>query len=89
MLLPTHRAPAATKKTEASEFRSQMSGKAPLHIILLLSAILVLLPIAGAAPWGGHALVLDLDDFGMGPPMCPKRPDRRLRERNESQSIEI
>lgn len=81
MLLPTHSVPTATKKTEPSEFRSQMNGKTPIHILLLLSAILVLLPLAGAAPWRGYALVGDLEDFGMGPPICPKRPDRRLRER--------
>jgi hypothetical protein len=61
------------KKMEPSEFRSQMSGKTPLYILLLLSAILVLpLPLAGADPWRGYALIIDLEDFGMDPPMCPK-----------------
>jgi hypothetical protein len=76
--------PTATKKTEASVLRSQVVGKAPLHILLLLSAILVLLPIAGAAPWGAHPLVGDPDDFGMGHPMCQKRTNQRLRKIYES-----
>jgi hypothetical protein len=85
MLLPIHSVPTATKKMESSLPRNGMQ----MRLFILLAAVLVLLPIAGAAPWGTNALVGDREDFGMGPPMCQKRPERRLRKMYEEEDADV